>query len=103
MGDVRFGVDTDELDALSARLSELVSAIAGIDVTVSMYDPLDLGPDRSVLQTLEDFCAEWAASIKQVGTDVADLRDRLAQASGAYQDTEGKISQASALPPGTPR
>jgi len=103
MDNACFTVNPDGLDALSARLGELVSAMAGMDVTVSMYNPLDLGPDTGVWQALEDFSGAWASNLARVGHDVADLRDRLAAASGAYRGTEAQITRAAAAPPGAAR
>jgi hypothetical protein len=100
MSNVRFTVDPDGLDALSARLGELVSALAGLDTAVGLYDPSDLGSDRKVARAAADFAAYWASNLTRVGTNVAGLQDRLRSASGAYRETETRIRQ-SATPPGT--
>lgn len=100
MDDARFAVDPDGLDTLSARLGELVSAMTGLDTTVSMYDPAELGADGKVAKTAEGFSAGWAANLQQLAADVTGLRDRLTGGAGAYRDTESQIT-AAAAPPGT--
>jgi hypothetical protein len=100
MDSAGFTVDPDGLSTLSARLGELVSAVGGIDLTVSMYNPADLGPDSGVAQAAEAFSAAWAANLTQVTTEVAALRDRLTIAAAGYSGTETHIAQAAT--PGAP-
>jgi hypothetical protein len=99
MDNARFTVDPDGLNTLSGRLGELVSAVGGIDLTVSMYDPADLGPGNSVASAAEAFSAAWASNLTRVASDVAGLRDRLTSAAASYSGTEEQIAQAAT--PGT--
>jgi hypothetical protein len=101
MSDVSFTVDPDGLDALNGRLSEVVAGLKGMDVALSAYDPLDLGPDGSVWDALQGFTGAWSSSLGAISSDVSALQDRLTGAAGGYRTTEGQIAQATTPPGGS--
>ena len=101
MNNASFMVDPDGLDALNARLGEVIAGMHGMGVAVSAYDPLDLGPDTGVWRALEHFTAAWSTRLAAVSGDVAGLQERLTEASGGYRGAEDQIVQAAALPPDT--
>jgi hypothetical protein len=102
MSDASFTVDPDGLDALNGRLGEVVAGLQGMDVTLSAYDPLDLGPDDGVWHALQGFTGAWSSRLETISRDVSALQDRLTGAAGGYRATESQIVQAASPADGSP-
>lgn len=98
MDNAGFTVDPDGLDALNARLGEVVADMQAMDVAVGAYYPLDLGPDAGVSNALQDFTGAWSTQLTAIRDDVGGLQERLTEASRGYHGTESQIVQAASLP-----
>lgn len=96
MSDAVFTVDPDGLDALSGRLGEVIAGLKGMDVALSAYAPLDLGPDAGVWDALQTFTGDWSSTLGTISSDVSALQDQLTRAAGGYRTTESQIQQAEA-------
>lgn len=91
-----FAVSPDELQELAYAVSAIRSQL---DATRDLVDDVTpaLGSDK-VASALHHFVSGWRDGRKQISTEVGKLSEMLAQAAGAYSDTESSI--ASAIPAG---
>ncbi len=87
-----FSVEPAELSSLAARVAAIRDQL---DATRDLADGVAaaLGSE-TVASALDHFVSGWRDGRKQISTEVSALSAMLAQAAGAYSDTEASITQA---------
>ena len=101
MSDVCFSVDPDGLDALRGHLTAIESGMQEIGNTAGSCEPLDLGPNLDVWNTLQSFHNDWSNGLSMISHNVEALLDLLAKAAEDYRGTDVQIAQAATPQTGT--
>jgi hypothetical protein len=96
MPDVFFTVDPDGLDRMRAELDHIGTSMQDIGRVAGSYDPLDLGPDPSVWNALQQFDGDWSDGMRTIGQNLTALEGLLSKAAAHYRGTDAQLAQAAA-------
>jgi len=91
---VRFTVDPEGLAALHDQLVGIQADMQNIGSFTGNHDPLDLGTNDDVFNSLQNFYNQWSNGLSIVTDDMTAIVESLATAAEGYAKTENSIVTA---------